>query len=145
MNGAAITVVGNIARLELKFSNAGNAWVSGAIAVNEFGQKNGERTEHTTFFNFKLFGEFAENVAESIEKGNRVIVSGRLREEKWTDSSGQERNTMTLYVDEIGPSLRWARASVTRTGSGQNRQPIGAGAPVGNSSVDVGVDDNPFL
>jgi single-strand DNA-binding protein len=156
MNGAEITIAGNIARFELKFGPSGNAWGYGAVAVSEFTTKNGERSESTTFIEFKIFGQIAENLAESADKGTRVMVMGKLREDKYKAQDGSDRSRMVLYVDEVGTSLRWAKAKIEKVsgnggnggGNGQRQYaqsaPEASSAPAGDS-FDAGSGDNPFL
>lgn len=149
MNGASVTFIGNVTQApELRFSQAGKAWATFSVAVNEYGKdKSGEKTEHTSFFNCKLFGDAAENFAASVDKGNRVMVTGTLKMEKWTNKEGEEKTSPTVYVDEVGVSLRWATASITRTagnGQGAARVPATAAAP---SAASNGFDneENPFV
>lgn len=150
MNGAEVTFTGNIVRYELRFSGNGTPWGTGAIAVNEFRRgRDGERSEETTFINFKVWRDLAENLAETVDKGTRVVLTGRLKNETWTDKEGNERRELTLNVDEAAVSLRWATAKVTRTtngngngnaargNAGYNDEPVLVGGP--------GEDDNPFM
>ena len=145
MNGAEMVVTGNLVRFELRFGANGNAWGTGSVAVPEFTTKNGERTETTTYVDFKVFGQMAENLAESSDKGTRLVVIGKLRNEKWTASDGTERRSMTLYVDEVATSVRWATAKVAKTtkpGS-SGGSPSGDYAPSMSSAPELD-GDNPF-
>lgn len=146
MNGAEVTFTGNIVRFELRFSANGTPWGTGAIAVNEFRRdRDGNKNEEATFVNFKVFRDLAENMAESVDKGTRVTLTGRLKNETWTDREGNERRELTLNVDEAAVSLRWATAKVTRTNSGGNAR---GGAPTHDDApvlVGGGEDDNPFM
>lgn len=150
-NGIEIAATGNLTSdIELRFSNAGKAWTRFSIAINEIGRTaSGEKTESTTYLNCKLFGEAAEHVAGSLGKGMRVIFSGKIRSEKWTDSSGVEKKDMTVYIDEIGPSLRWATAEVTKVSREGGSTPVAARAASngGDFASDMGSseEDNPFL
>jgi single-strand DNA-binding protein len=146
-NGAEVTFVGNVTKApELRFGQNGKPWCTFSIAVNEFGRdKSGEKTEQTTYFDCKIFGDMAENFAASIEKGARIVVIGRLRSEKWTGQDGQERRSMTVYVDEVAGSLRWAQAQFTRTaGQGQSARPM-ASAAASNGGSDFDEGENPFV
>lgn len=121
MNGIEISVTGNVTRdPELRFGNNGNPWVTLGIAVNSITTIRGEKTEETEFLNLKAFRETAQNIADSVSKGMRVMVSGKLKTESWTDQSGTERKAVVLIVDEIGPSLRWASATVVRNARSDN-------------------------
>jgi len=151
MNGASVTFIGNVTQTpELRYSQAGKAWATFSVAVNEYGKdKSGEKTEHTSFFNCKLFGDAAENFAASVDKGNRVMVTGTLKMEKWTNKDGEEKTSPTVYVDEVGVSLRWATTEIKRTagngGNGGNaaRVPAAAGGPAAPTGFEN--EENPFV
>lgn len=126
-----ITVIGNLtADPELRFTPSGSAVANFTIAstprtfdrnTNEW--KDGE----ALFLRASVWKEAAENVAETLTKGMRVIAQGRLRSRSYDTKEGERRTVMELEVDEIGPSLRFASAKVTRTqrsggGFQQNQQ-----------------------
>lgn len=109
-----LTITGNItADPELRFSKAGNGWVTFTVAEN---RKDGEQ-ESSTFQRCKAFSgkssQLADNIAESLRKGTRVIVAGRLTTEEW-EANGEKRTANVLIVDSIGADLRWATAKVAR-------------------------------
>ena len=116
-----ITVVGNLtADPELRYTQNGLPVANFTIAstprtfdrqANEW--KDGE----ALFLRASVWREFAEHVAGSLTKGMRVIASGRLRQRSYQDKEGQNRTAIELEVDEIGPSLRYATAQVTRAAS----------------------------
>src|SRR5271163_732136 len=113
-----ITVAGNITRdPELKFLNSGQAAVRLSIAVNRRWQnrQTQEWEERVSYFEVAGYGALAENAANSLTKGNRVIVSGRLEQRSWETENGDKRSIVEINADEIAPSLRWATAVVTRT------------------------------
>lgn len=112
-----ITVVGNSTREpELRYGGNGVAVVKGGMAVNRsWNNRNGEKQEETSFFNFVAFGPMAENVAESIQSGTRIIVSGRLQSRSWETDDGQKRTVLEIVAEEIAPSLRFATAAITKT------------------------------
>ncbi|MCH8560879.1 single-stranded DNA-binding protein [Nesterenkonia sp. LB17] len=126
-----ITVVGNLtADPELRFTPSGAAVSNFAIAstprffdrqANEW--KDGE----TLFVRCSLWREAAENAAESLTKGTRVIAQGRLKARSFQTKEGENRTSWELDVDEIGPSLRFATASVQRSSGGQGGRPSGGG------------------
>ncbi|MFV0633037.1 single-stranded DNA-binding protein [Demequina sp.] len=142
-----ITIVGNLTGdPELRFIQSGAAVANFTVAstprtfdrqTNEF--KDGE----TLFMRCSLWREAAENVAESLTKGMRVIVTGRLVQRSF-ESNGEKRSVVELQVDEVGPSLRYATAKVNRTqrqggnggGFGGNSGGGFGGAPAGGSSND---------
>lgn len=109
-----ITLVGNITKdPELRFTAGGRGVASFGIAVSRRYQQNNEWQEQTSFFNVTTWGTLAENVAASCTKGQRVIVTGRLEQREY-EKDGQKRTTVDVVADEVGPSLRWARAEVER-------------------------------
>lgn len=137
-----ITVVGNLTGdPELRFTPTGAAVANFTVAstprtfdrsTNEF--KDGE----TLFMRCSVWREAAENVAESLQRGARVIVTGRLVSRSWDDKeTGQKRTVMEMQVDEVGPSLRYATAKVNKTqrGGGQGG---GFGGPQGGGSGGFG-------
>ncbi|MFF3228896.1 single-stranded DNA-binding protein [Nocardia suismassiliense] len=75
------------------------------------------------FMRCAVWRDAAENVAESLARGARVIVSGRLKQRNWTDAEGNKRTSVELEVDEVGPSLRFATAKVNRTPSTNRARP----------------------
>jgi single-strand DNA-binding protein len=111
----SITVVGNITRdPELRFTTGGRAVASFGIAVNRRYQVNNEWQEQTSFFDVVAWAQLGENAAASLSKGARVIVNGRLEQRSWETQDGEKRSKVEIIADEIGPSLRWATAQVTR-------------------------------
>jgi single-strand DNA-binding protein len=148
-NGVAITATGNLTRdPELRFSAQGNPWVTFSIAVNEIGRNaSGEKTENVTYLNCKMFGEQAENLADSAGKGTRITVEGKLRNEKWKDADGNEKNSYSVYVDEASVSIRWATANVTKKSPNSSGVKVSANsAPADDFASDTTIDSdsNPF-
>jgi len=145
----SVTLVGNLVDdPELRFTPSGVALAKVRFAVNRRYQSGGEWQEETSFFGGTLWREAAENAAESLQKGMRVIVTGRLEQRSWETQDGEKRSVVEVRIDEIGPSLRWATASVTRTprspagGGGENAGPAQAAAPVARD--EWGPDEAPF-
>ncbi|MFK3672480.1 single-stranded DNA-binding protein [Leifsonia aquatica] len=128
-----ITVVGNLtADPELRYTQNGLAVANFTIAstprtfdrqANEW--KDGE----ALFLRASVWREFAEHVAGSLTKGTRVIAQGRLVQRGWQNEQGEKRTSIELQVDEIGPSLRYATAQVTRTQASGSGRTAGGGAP----------------
>jgi single-strand DNA-binding protein len=119
----SITLTGNITRdPEMRFSNGGMAITSFSLAVNSRKKgKNGEYEDDPNFFDITCFGDLAEHVAESLSKGARAIVTGRLDWSSWDDKeTGQKRSKVQVIADGVGPDLRWATAVVTRSQSNSN-------------------------
>jgi single-strand DNA-binding protein len=119
-----ITVVGNLtADPELRFTPSGAAVASFTVAstprtldraTNEW--KDGE----ALFLRCSIWRQAAENVAESLTRGSRVIVSGRLQQRSYETREGEKRTVIEMQVDEVGPSLRYATAKVNRTQRGSS-------------------------
>lgn len=150
----AITVIGNLTGdPELRFISSGAAVVNFTVASTPrtFDRQSNEwKDGETLFMRCSLWREAAENVAESLTKGMRVIVTGRLVARSW-EANGEKRTVTEMQVDEVGPSLRYATAKVTRTqrsggggggfsGGGGNGGGFGGGygggSPAGGSSND---------
>ena len=117
-----ITVVGNLtADPELRFTPAGAAVANFTVAStprNFDRQTNEWRDGETLFLRCSIWRDAAENVAESLTKGMRVIVQGRLVQRSFETREGERRTVVELQVDEIGPSMRYATAQVTRASRG---------------------------
>ena len=132
-----ITVVGNLtADPEMRFTPSGAAVASFTVASTPrtFDRQTGEwKDAETLFMPCSSWRDAAENVAESLTKGTRVIVQGRLVQRSFTTREGENRTVVEMQVDEIGPSLRYAKAQVTRQprGGGQGGFGGGQGGPQG--------------
>mgnify|MGYP001187428041 CR=1 FL=1 len=101
---------GNLARdIEGKVSANGNTFGVGAIALSE------GKDKPATFLDFIIFGDLAENAAESFSKGDRVVVRGSLTQDRWEDNEGNKRSRIKLIVDDIGGSARWGTLTVHKT------------------------------
>jgi len=131
-----ITVVGNLtADPELRFTPSGAAVANFTVASTPriYDRQTGEwKDGEALFLRCNIWREAAENVAESLTRGARVIVQGRLKQRSFETREGEKRTVVELEVDEIGPSLRYATAKVnkaTRSGSGGGG--FGSGAPRG--------------
>lgn len=112
-----VTVVGNVTRdPELRYTSGGSGLATFGVAVNRRWQnrQTNEWEEQTSFFDIVCWRDLAENVAESVRKGERVIVSGRLEQRSWENDAGEKRSKVEIVADEVGPSLRWATAQVVR-------------------------------
>ena len=119
-----ITIVGNLtADPELRFTSTGAAVTSFTVASTPrtFDRQAGEwKNGQALFMPCQAWRSMAENIAESLTKGTRVIVQGRLTQRSYTTRDGEQRTVVEMQVDEIGPSLRYAKAQVAR-------QPRGGG------------------
>jgi single-strand DNA-binding protein len=112
-----VTLVGNITdEPELRFTPGGAAVANFTVAVNRrFRNQDGSWDDKLDgFFRCSCWRDMAENVSESLHKGARVVVTGRLQQRSWDDNDGNKRSTIEVQVDEVGPSLRWATAQITK-------------------------------
>jgi single-strand DNA-binding protein len=150
MPANTVTLIGNLVDdPELRFTPSGVAMAKVRFAVNRRYQRQGEWQEETSFFGGTLWRDAAENAAESLQKGMRVIVTGRLEQRSWETPEGDKRSIVEVAIDEIGPSLRWATASVTRSprsddGFGGGGSDQGMPAAPASPRSDYGPDEAPF-
>lgn len=147
--GNVVELIGNITRdPELRFTPSGAAVANFGLAVNRRwrNQQTNEWEEQTSFFDVVCWRELAENVTESLTKGARVIVTGRLDQRTWETQDGEKRSKVEVVADEVGPSLRWATAHVTknerRDGGGGGG--YGAPPPVQEPPAGYSDDEEPF-
>lgn len=149
-NSNSITLVGNLTRdPELRYTQGGRAVANFGMAVNRRYQVNGEWQEETSFFNVVAWAELGENAAASLSKGSRMIVFGRLQQREYENREGEKRSMVEVVADDIGPSLRWAQATVERTersDGGPGGGGGGGGAPSGGGRAPDPVygDEEPF-
>lgn len=117
-----ITIVGNLVDdPELRFTPSGVAVAKFRVASTPrtFDRQSNEwKDGETTYLSCQVWRQYAENVAESLAKGSRVIVSGRLKQRSYETNSGERRTVYEVDVDEVGPSLRSATAKVSKTSRG---------------------------
>ena len=128
-----ITVVGNLTREpELRFLTSGRAVCEMGIASNRRYQVNGEWQEEVSYFNLTVWGEYGQNCAASFSKGDRVLVQGRLQARQYETKEGEKRTAYDIIVDEMGPSLRWARITIERV---QRDTPAAGSSGMGGNRV----------
>jgi single-strand DNA-binding protein len=160
-----ITVIGNLTSdPELRFTPSGAAVANFTVASTPrtFDRQSQEwKDGEALFLRCNVWRQVAENVAESLTRGSRVIVSGRLKQRSFDTKEGEKRTVIELEVDEIGPSLRYATAQVTRaasgsSGGGQSRAQVadepwstpgsstGGGADAWSTPGTAYGDDTPF-
>ncbi len=141
------TIVGTAGRdPELRFTASGQATCKFGVAVNRkwTNKQTNEQQESTSWFDVCCWGQLAENAAESITKGQRVIVTGRIDVRDWEADDGTKRRAVEITADSIGPDLRWATAHVTkneRTDSPGTTTRRPAAAPANGGGYD---DEEPF-
>lgn len=126
-NVNTVTIVGNTTRdAELRFTPSGQAVANFGVAVNRRWQnrQTNEWQEATSFFDVVAWAQLGENVAESCPKGTRVVVTGRLDQRSWDDPETKDRRyKVEIVADEVGPSLRWASAEITKNEKRSDRTP----------------------
>ena len=152
-----ITVVGNLTNdPELRFTPSGAAVASFTVASSSrFLDKatNEWKDADPVYMRCSVWRQYAENVAETLTKGTRVIVSGRLKQRSYETREGEKRTVMEMEVDDVGPALRYATAKINRIareGGGSNGgSSSGGGAPaddpwVSNGGAGASFDEPPF-
>ena len=110
MTEASVSFAGNLTdQPEVRYTEAGIARAMFRVAVS------GRREQEASFFTVIVWRDQAEHAAESLVKGSRIVVVSRLQQRNWTAEDGSARSTVEVVADELGPSLRWATATTTRT------------------------------
>lgn len=149
----SVTLVGNVTRdPELRYTPAGQPVVQFGMAVNRRWQnrQTQEWEEEASFFDCVIWQQLAENVAESIAKGNRVIVTGDLRQRSWETPEGDKRSKVEVNVTAIGAELRFATCSIVKNApKGGTRAPHPADAggdqpPLADGGGSPFEDEEPF-
>ena len=114
-----ITIVGNMTDdPELRYTPNGAAVANFSVAVSRRAKDEATgqwKDMDTSFFRVAAWRSLGENVAESLTRGSRVVVTGRLRQRSWETPEGDKRSTVEIEADEVGPSLRWATAKVEKS------------------------------
>jgi single-strand DNA-binding protein len=154
-----ITVVGNLtADPELRFTPSGAAVANFTVASTPriYDRQSGEwKDGEALFLRCNIWREAAENVAESLTRGSRVIVSGRLKQRSYETREGEKRTVVEVEVDEIGPSLRYATAKVNKAsrsggagggygGGGGSRSAGGGSSSSSTAPAGGGSGDDPW-
>jgi single-strand DNA-binding protein len=116
MTEATVSFAGNLTdQPELRHSDSGVARAVFRVAVS------GRREQEASFFTVVVWRDQAEHAAESLSKGSRVVVVGRLQQRSWTAEDGSGRSVVEVVAEELGASLRWATATTTRATRGQDQ------------------------
>ena len=144
-----VTVVGNVTRdPELRFTQGGMAVASFGLAWN---RRRQDQEDEVSFFDVTCFRQMAENVAESVTKGARVVVYGTLQQRSWETQDGERRSKVEILADDVAPSLKWATAEITKNeyrgggaGGGAAPEPGGGGRPTPNEPPAYDMDEEPF-
>ncbi|MET0488689.1 MAG: single-stranded DNA-binding protein [Acidimicrobiales bacterium] len=162
-NGNNVDLIGNVTRdPELRFTPSGQAVATFGLAVNRRWQNRQTQAweESTSFFDVVCWAQLAENVAESVTKGTRLIVTGRLDQRSWETQEGDKRSKVEIVADDVAPSLRWATAQITKNerrdggdgggfaggsgggGGGGSNRPAPSAPPAAGGGYDP--DEEPF-
>ncbi len=153
-----LTIIGNCVNdPELKFTPSGAAVVNFTVASTprSFDKQTNEwKDSETLFMRCSAWKDLAENIAESLERGSRVIVTGRLKSRSFETKEGEKRTVMELEADDVAPSLLRATAKVNRTQRGQGNGGSGNGggqsrttassAPAADPWATTATDEPPF-
>ena len=119
MSENSVTLVGNLTDdPELRFTAQGAAVANFRIAVSKRikdPQTNEWKDGDTSFFRINVWRQLAENVAESLTRGTRVVVTGTLKMRQWETQEGEKRSVVEVEATEVGPSLKWATAKIEKT------------------------------
>ena len=116
MTEASVSFAGNLTdQPEVRYTEGRIARAMFRVAVS------GRKEQEASFFTVIVWRDQAEHAAESLSKGSRVVVVGRLQQRNWTAEDGNARSVMEVVADELGPSLRWATATTTRATRSQDR------------------------
>lgn len=145
-----VTVTGNATREpELRFTPSGQAVANFGVAVNRRWQnrQTNEWEEAVSFFDVTCWATLAENVAESVAKGTRVTVTGRLDQRSWETQDGDKRSKVEIVADDVAVSLRWATADVVKNQRFDSGGGGGGGRPSGGGNTQpapYNPDEEPF-
>jgi single-strand DNA-binding protein len=116
MTEASVSLAGNLTdQPEVRYTEGGIARTMFRVAVS------GRREQEPSFFTVVVWRDQAEHAAQSLSKGSRVVVVGRLQQRAWTAEDGSARASVEVVAEELGPSLRWATAITTRTTRSQSQ------------------------
>ena len=141
-----VVVVGNLVEdPEMRYLNSGVPLCNLRVAVNTRRLVDGEWEDGDThFYRATAWRDLAENIADSLEKGDRVMIAGKLQQRSWENDEGETRSVVEITVDEAGPSLRWATAEVQKKRSSRKsrKSKKSQRAPKRNRYYDD--DEDPF-
>ena len=140
-----VVIVGNLTDdPELRYTPNGAAVVKFRVAVNRrYQDQSGQwKDAETSYFTVNAWRTLAENSAESLTRGSRVVVVGRLQTRSWETQEGDKRTVTEIEADELGPSLRWATAKVEKQsrGGGGDWQPNPVSVGVGGTNEETPLD-----
>lgn len=143
-NDSTVTLVGTLGKdPELRYTTGGRGVASFSMAVNRSWKQGDEWKQETSWFNVVAWADLGEHVAESLLKGHRVIVTGRLEQRSYETREGEKRSTVEVVADAIGPDLRWATFEVVKIE--RERSSSGSSGNRGRQPDPVYGDEEPFL
>lgn len=149
MRGNSIALAGNIYPrsrdeddIDLRYSPGGTAFSSFNLSCWSHKDKD---TEENVYISYRCvaFGDLAEHIAESLEKGDSVLAFGRIQANNWEDDDGNTRYDQQVIIDELGPTLRWGTVNVNRVDKKQGSGKKGGGRKP-KARDDYGPDEAPF-
>ncbi|GAA4209884.1 single-stranded DNA-binding protein [Actinocatenispora rupis] len=141
-NEPTTTIIGNLtADPDMSVTNSGVSWARFTVASTprRFDKQSGQYVDgEALFMRCVAWRDLAEHITESLSKGTRVVVTGRLRQNTWETDDGQKRSSIDLDVDEIGPSLRFATAKVAKLARRNGNQPPAPDEPWATAPAGTG-------
>ena len=138
----SVTITGNMTRdADLRHTQKGTAVCSFGVAVNRKFERAGEPVEETDFYEIEAWSTLAENLAKSVGRGTRVVITGRLRHHVW-EQDGVKKDRVVIVAEEVAPSMRWAEVAITKNSPG-TRVSAPHPASVGTNAAPGG-DMEPF-
>ena len=145
MSDTDVSISGNVTRdVDLKYLPNGQAVVNFSVAVSHRYKVDDDWKERTSYFDVDCFAALAEHVAGSVNKGDRVLITGRLGEQKWKDkTTGNDRSKVAITADDVALSLKYATATAKRAvrETGGERQQVRAEQSAVTSRYE---DEEPF-
>lgn len=146
MADTSFTIEGNLTRdPELRYTPSGRAVVRCGVAVNVRSRDaGGNQTERTDFFDVEAWNKLAENISDSLKKGDRILATGTIKQDTWENEAGEKQSRVKFTANAAGPCLRWATTESSKNDRSETRTPAMAGAPAAEGTADEGFDEEPF-
>lgn len=142
----SITVSGRLGGdPELRYTTSGRGVASGNLAVDHRFQRNGEWESETSWLNIVAWADLGEHFASSCNKGDRIIVVGRMSQRSYETKEGEKRYAYEIIADDIGPSLKWAEATIQKVERDDAHSRSSGGTTGGRAPDPVYGDEEPFV